>query len=124
MKPARIARHLTMTEVADVLGVRDYQRPNGRAEYVRRLIRRMERRDAATYLRRDGRTWLVSLEDLERARPWAPGTLGGIRSGLGEVAEEVKTLKKRVNSHGRRISVLEEWRKLTDEYIFKISQLR
>lgn len=113
-------RLLTMPELADLLEFKGAKR----CEKVRRLFRRLERRDDSSYLIRIGeRAYGVRLSSVERALPWSPGTLTAIRLDVDEVGAELDTVKKRVNAHGSRIQKLESWRTHAQRFLSATAEL-
>lgn len=103
-----------MPEVADLLGYTGQKR----CQRVRRLFRRLESRDDASYLIRLGkRHFGVRLSSIERALPWSPGTLTAIRLEVNEIGAELSTVKKKVNGVGARVQKLEAWRRVAQPFL-------
>jgi hypothetical protein len=74
---------------------------------VRRLIRRLESRDGASYLRRFGPgkgKLFVAVSALEQLMPWDPGTLTAIRGDVDGLGIRMKRAEKKIDAHAGRIS--------------------
>lgn len=112
-------RYLSVAEIAELMQLK-HQRKDERRQYVRRLFRKLEKRDGRKYLHRFGPgrgKYHVSLEAIDQIAPWDPGTLSEIRGGITQLNSAVKTLRRQLNGHGSRIGNLERWRKLTERYL-------
>lgn len=95
--PAIRSRRFTMLEVAALMGLTN-KAPKERRRHVKRVIRRLERRDGVAYLHADspGGKLYVSLSALEQLIPWSPATLTKMRGDLDSLATTVKTVQKRL----------------------------
>lgn len=101
-------RWLSMAEVAELMQVPKADREQRRL-HVRRLLRRLEKRDGTSYLRRfgPGRGKLyVAVSALEQLMPWDPGTLGRMRGDVDATAVRVTRLERRVTGHDRELEKL------------------
>lgn len=94
-----------------------------RRRWVRRIAQRAERRDAERYTKRVGRELYVSRNAIETLLPWSPEALSELERGLADLAQNQRALQRQVNGQGARIKNLEEWRKLTVEYIARSAGL-
>jgi hypothetical protein len=118
-------RWLTLRAVADLMKI-EHPSHHYRVKFVRRLLRRLEKRDGTAYLRRFGAppaALYVSPSALEQLEPYSPTALGKLRSDVDELAEEQRAIKLRVNGHGGRIRRLEEFKKKTAAYLAEIAVL-
>jgi hypothetical protein len=92
------SRYLSLAEVATLLEV---DKPTQRAKnlYVRRLFRKLERRDRTVYLHQFGKPGaklLVCVDDLSRLDPHNPSTIQAIRKDLDDLEHENNELRRRV----------------------------
>jgi hypothetical protein len=100
--------------------------PDNRRRYVWRLVRKLEKRDGTTYLKRQGQgqgKLFIAVSALEQLMPWDPGTLSALRGDVNTLATDLRHLKKRVNDQGRRITNLEKFRSLTRDYLKETAEL-
>lgn len=104
-------RLLSMAEVADLMKLPPGS-PHARAEKVRRMVRRMEKRDGIGYLRRVGRKWFVSIATIEQLAPWDPGTLGQLRSDVDDLRHDLHVQTRRINDHASFIRKQRNFNKL------------
>ena len=118
---ATVPRRLVkIRELADRMG---FKHPNAhyRAQYVRRLIQRLERRDGCRYMRQvgtgRGAHWYVSPAALEAIEPYSATALGKLRQDVDDTREDVREIRRNLNAHGGRIRELEKFRKAADAYI-------
>lgn len=126
MSPRR-DRWLSMREVAELLE-KTHSRLHKlsrkrRLEYVRRVIRRAERRDCERYTRRVGRDLYLSRNALETLLPWDADSLTNIERNVSELAQKQRDLKRQLNGHGSRINSLEEKHRLTTEYLAALQRV-
>jgi hypothetical protein len=78
-----------------------------RRRYVRRLIRRLEERDRAVYLRRFGSgkgKLYVAVSALEQLMPWDPGTLTAVRGDVDGLGIRMKRAERKIEAHDGRLS--------------------
>lgn len=121
---SRPKKWLKLSEVADLMGVK-HEDPRERRRVVRRMFRRLEKRDGVQYLHRDSNGgWLrVSVERIEQLLPWEPGTVSGIRRDMGTINGQIRDLTRRTNGHGARIRKLEKFRKATEVFVSALREL-
>jgi hypothetical protein len=125
--PVRAPRRwLKLRAVADLMSV-EHPDPHYRVKYVRRLLRRLERRDGTVYLKQlgagRGAKLYVSPEGLEQLRPYSPTLFTKLRDDVDDVDGKVTELRRQVNGHGARIRKLEEFKKKTAEYLAAVADL-
>lgn len=102
MKRVRVGRYLSMGEVAALMKLPPAT-ARIRAEKVRRLIRRLEKRDGANYLKLLGGQYYVAVGVLEQLLPWEPGTLHQLRSDVNDLAVQQAHQNKRLNDHAAQL---------------------
>jgi len=106
VRPRR-SRWLSIVEVAAKLTERYpalASRPRKRQlEAARRLVRRVERRDATRLTRRAGRELYVSVDALSALLPLDVARLDGIDQSLADLHQRHRDLERRVNGHGSKL---------------------
>ena len=117
-------RLLSMIEVADLLQPRRLTgKPDHyRAQYVRRMIRRVERRDGRPLLTKRGKDCYIALSSVEHLAHWDPSTLGAMRADIRELDRRLKALRRQVNSQGAQIRDLKRFRKATVNYLTEVGE--
>jgi hypothetical protein len=105
-RPFRRDRWLTLLEVADLLKLPHHGKAE-RRRVTRRLVRRLELRDGARYMRAhgSGRTsrLYVSIAALEQLTPWDAGTLTAMRQDIDGLGTRMKRAERRIDGHDRDI---------------------
>jgi len=104
------SRYLFLSEVADLLKVQK-KTQHYRVQYVRRLFRRLERRDGCVYLHStDGsRDLRVCVDDLAQLDPYNPSTLQMMRKDVDGLERENQDLRARVARLERFATNVESW---------------
>jgi hypothetical protein len=118
-------RRFSMLEVADLMQLKN-RGAKERRRHVKRLIRRLERRDAASYLHADtpGGKLYVTLAALEQLIPWDRGTLAKMRGDLDELGTRVKRVEKRVTVTEKDIVRMGEFQKRAAELLADVANWR
>lgn len=123
--PKAPRRWLKLAKVADLMAIEHPSR-HYRVQFVRRLLKRLEKRDGTAYLRRFGEPpgpgrrgsdWYVSPAILEQIVESAQTAPTKLRADLDETREDVQDLRRKVNGHGARIRDLEKARKGFETYM-------
>lgn len=94
-----------------------------RRQYARRLVRRVEKLHAERYTKRFGREVLVSVSAIEYLLPPDATTVSALEKSVDELVKKHAELKRQVNGHGARLRNLEDWRKLTGDYLEAVARL-
>lgn len=92
------SRYLLLREVADFLGLK-LEGKQARVQYVRRLFRKLEKRDRTTYLHKFGpknSPLKVCADDLSQLDPWEPTTAQELRDKVDNLKGEAIELKLRI----------------------------
>ena len=113
---ARSRRVITLLQVADVLGINHPSRKERRRRALR-AVRKMERRQGARYLVRDGKEYLVSVRAFEGMLADNDVSLSGLEKSVAEIGEIQRHMRRQLNGQGARIKELERWRALTTQYL-------
>jgi hypothetical protein len=96
-------RLLSMAEVGRLLSERLSvpEDPKLRSQWLVRTFRRLEETDGERYLHRFGEAanskLFVSVEALERALPYDPGTQQALARKVRDIEEEIRDLRRRHN---------------------------
>lgn len=107
-------RYLSLSEVADLIGVDATKPARDRRRYVQRIFQAIEAKDGAKYLHADragkGARYRVCVEDLGRLDPWDPGTITALK-------ENVEALALKQSRQSKRIKALEDFCEAVSEHL-------
>lgn len=120
--PSLRTRRFSMLEVADLMQLKN-RGAKERRRHVKRLIRRLEKRDGATYLHADtpGGKLYVTLAALEQLMPWDRGTLSKMRGDLDELGTRVTRVERRVTITEKDISKLSDFQRRAAELLADVA---
>jgi hypothetical protein len=125
MQRPRRDRWLSMAEVAGLMKL-GHKTHRERRQYVRRVIRGLERRDGTSYLRRfgpgNGKLY-IAVSALEQLMPWDPGTLTAIRGDVDGLGVRMKRAEKRIDGHDRDIAKLRAVQAKAAEFASAVNDL-
>lgn len=101
----RADRWISMAELAQLFDLKN-QNPRHRRQYVRRLIRGLEKRDGRAYLQRfsdtKGKLW-IAVSTVERLLPWDAGTLSALRRDVDSLGGRIVRAEGKIEKHGRKL---------------------
>lgn len=105
-------RWLKLIDVAELLKLPHKSRKE-RRQYAWRLLRQVEKRDGAKYLKRFGAgktspLW-VSVSALERLMPRDAATMAALRSDVDEIGGRVRRAERRIDGHDSELAKHREW---------------
>ena len=107
-------RYLSLSEVADLIGVDAAKPARDRRRYVQRLFEALEAKDGAKYLHADrtgkGARYRVCVEDLGRLDPWDPNTITALK-------ENVEALALKQSRQSKRLKALEDFCEAVSEHL-------
>lgn len=115
-------RRFSMTEVAALLKLTN-KGAKERRRHVKRLLRRLEKRDGARYLHSDtpGGKLYVSLSALEQLMPWDPGTLSKMRGDLDVLGTRMTRVERRVTITEKDIVKLHDFQSRAAELLADVA---
>lgn len=101
-----------------------------RRQYVRRVVKRAERRDEVRYTKRVGRALFVSRNALEHLLPYNGETISELERGQAAIRQNQALQERQLNGHGsrlrehsKRLSVLEEKQAALLAYLTTIDRI-
>lgn len=123
-KRVRRDRYLKLIEVAELMKLTQPNRAE-RRRYVRRAIRRAEKRDGCRYTKREGKYLYVSVTALESLMPYNAETYTALGRSVAELAQIQREQGRQLNAHGSRLRTVENTVKSlakADEAMLRASQ--
>jgi hypothetical protein len=112
----RSRRVISLLQVADVLGIAHTSRKERRRRALR-AVRKMERRQCARFLVREGKEYVVSVRAFEGMLADNDVSLSGLEKSVAELGEIQRHIRRQLNGHGARLKEIERWRALTTQYL-------
>lgn len=100
-------RRFSMLEVAELMQLKN-KAPKERRRHVKRILRRLERRDGVQYLHADtpGGKLYTTLAAIDQLRAHDPGSIGRMRVDIDGLGTEMKRVRKRLSKAEKDIENL------------------